>query len=262
MCYDGGMDLKIVTLNLYRGGEFFDKIVDFLRAEDADIVLLQEACNGTGQSLARQFRTLEELRKVLAYPADDFAPAHLELEYAHGKAQIGNLVLSKLPISKRQVIFYHTPYSDTFNGALAGNYQDEPRVLQYVELKTSSGPLHVFNLHGAWNLNGDEYSLPRQRMADAVINATKDKKRVIVAGDINTRPTNQAIRRIQTEANLTNIFADELKSTFNTRHKTNPGYASSIVDMVFVSPDVEVLAHACPDVDVSDHMPLAATLRI
>lgn len=46
------------------------------------------------------------------------------------------------------------------------------------------------------------------------------------------------------------------------RRKSNPGYATSVVDMIFTSPDIRVVSKSCPDVDLSDHFPLIATLEI
>ncbi len=40
------MKLKVICLNIWIGGIFFDEIVDFLQKEDADILLLQEVYNG------------------------------------------------------------------------------------------------------------------------------------------------------------------------------------------------------------------------
>jgi endonuclease/exonuclease/phosphatase family metal-dependent hydrolase len=32
--------------------------------------------------------------------------------------------------------------------------------------------------------------------------------------------------------------------------------------MIFISPNIEVLAHTCHNVDISDHLPLSATIQI
>jgi endonuclease/exonuclease/phosphatase family metal-dependent hydrolase len=74
------------------------------------------------------------------------------------------------------------------------------------------------------------------------------------------KPTNQAIKNI--EKHLDSIFQGELKTTFNMKHKDNPGYATAAVDMMFVSSDMSVDYKSCPDVDVSDHLPLVAVLDI
>jgi endonuclease/exonuclease/phosphatase family metal-dependent hydrolase len=58
------------------------------------------------------------------------------------------------------------------------------------------------------------------------------------------------------------VFGEELKTTFNMKHKDNPGYATAAVDMMFISPDIKVSEKACPEVDVSDHLPLVVQLLV
>jgi endonuclease/exonuclease/phosphatase family metal-dependent hydrolase len=64
------------------------------------------------------------------------------------------------------------------------------------------------------------------------------------------------------EKKLKNVFKDELRSTFNMRHKQNPGYASAVVDMIFVSPDLKISKHYASDADVSDHIPLIIEIEV
>jgi endonuclease/exonuclease/phosphatase family metal-dependent hydrolase len=97
-------------------------------------------------------------------------------------------------------------------------------------------------------------------MAKAVVKMIKGKKKVVLGGDTNARPTNQAIRDI--EQHVVNVFGHELANTFNMRRKDNPGYATSVVDMLFVTPNIRVLSKQRHDVDVSDHVPISAVLEI
>ena len=46
------------------------------------------------------------------------------------------------------------------------------------------------------------------------------------------------------------------------RRKINPGYATAVVDMVFASSRLKILDHQCPDVDISDHLPLVVKIEI
>jgi endonuclease/exonuclease/phosphatase (EEP) superfamily protein YafD len=141
-------------------------------------------------------------------------------------------------------------------------FKDCPRELEHVVIETPNGDVNVFNLQGVWDLDGDNYSEQRKKMAEVIVTAVEGKEHVILGGDTNARPTNKAIQQI--EAKLINVFKGQLKTTFNMRHKDNPGYATSVVDMLFVSPnDMEVLSRECPNVNISDHLPLVmeVTLR-
>ncbi len=61
---------------------------------------------------------------------------------------------------------------------------------------------------------------------------------------------------------MVNVFKDELATTFNMKHKVDPGYATAAVDMFFASSDIKIVSKSCPDDDVSDHKPLVVTIEI
>ena len=81
-----------------------------------------------------------------------------------------------------------------------------------------------------------------------------------MAGDTNAKASNVIWQRL--EEHLKSVFGWELKTTFNMRHKDNPGYALAAVDLMFISPNIAVIDKAALDADVSDHLPLVVTLDI
>jgi endonuclease/exonuclease/phosphatase family metal-dependent hydrolase len=46
------------------------------------------------------------------------------------------------------------------------------------------------------------------------------------------------------------------------KYKDDRGYATAAVDMIFVSSSTKILKKECPDVEVSDHLPLVVELEI
>jgi endonuclease/exonuclease/phosphatase family metal-dependent hydrolase len=252
------MDIKVVTLNIWLGGTLQEEYLQFLKAQDADILLLQEVNNGEDAKLKPQYRSMQVLKQQLKYPYEIFVPEYLDITHTDGKAQTGNAILSKFPITSSDITDF-LPYTEEYQD-VEGNYHNCPYNMLHVTLDTPVGKLEVFNMHGVWDLDGDNFSPLRQKMSKLVISAVEGKERVILAGDTNARPTNKAMVAIG--EHLRSVFGHELKSTFNMRHKENPGYATSVVDAMYVSSDIEVLEHDCPDVNVSDHMPLTARLRV
>ena len=97
-------------------------------------------------------------------------------------------------------------------------------------------------------------------MSKIIRDQIKDKENVILAGDFNVRPDTKTIHNI--EKVLKNVFKDELVTTFNMKRKTNPGYATAVVDMIFISHNTAVVSHSCPPVDISDHLPLVCEFNI
>jgi endonuclease/exonuclease/phosphatase family metal-dependent hydrolase len=250
--------IKVLTLNVWHGGKLLEDMLAFLESENADILVVQEAYNDPRPELPPNFRTVEMIQNRLHYPATDFAPTFLQIMPAL-KSERGNAIFSRFPITHRDVTFFNEPYSDEYYDE-SPYFATSPRNLQHVSLNTPAGQINVFNLQGVWDLDGDSYSLPRIRMSDIIIQSIKDKPNVILAGDTNAKPTNEAILRI--EKHLHNVFARELTTSFNMRHKMNPGYATAIVDMIFTSPAFQIVSHECPDIDISDHLPLIATLQL
>lgn len=253
------MDIRFISLNVWLGGKMLEPLLSFLKEQNADIIALQEVYNGEDVSLERQYRSMQVLKEVLDYPYEAFIADYRDFDRTYGRAQRGNAVLSKFPVQSNDAVFFNEPYSETYRD-VPGNYQNCPRDLQHVVLQTPIGLLDVYNIQGVWDIDGDNYSEERKRMADIVIESVKEKSRVILAGDTNAKPSNQAIVRI--ESHVKNVFPEPLATTFNMRRKDNPGYATAAVDMILVSPSFEVLRADCPDVDISDHLPLLADLRI
>jgi endonuclease/exonuclease/phosphatase family metal-dependent hydrolase len=253
------MDITVVSLNMWDGGVLFDKLIAFLASTQADVILLQEVYNGTDLTLLPQYRSMAILNDTIHYPYQYFSADFLDIEDAAGKAERGNAILSKLPIINASTHHYGPQYSTTYRTS-TGEYYNCPHNLQHVTLSIPTGSVHVFNLHGVWDMDGDSFSEARQQMSQAVITDTQQFSHVLLAGDTNAKSTNQAVRNW--EPQLTSVFGTELTSTFNMHQKDNPGYATASVDMMFVSNDIIVKYKSCPDVDISDHLPLVATFHI
>lgn len=190
------MTIKFVSLNLWFGGELFDEIVAFLKAQDADIVVLQEAFSSTDVAVERQYRSMQVLSEKLGYAYTDFAPAYRDFDHTDGKAQRGNGILSKFSITGQDNIFFFGEYTETYRD-VPGQFKNCPRNLQHVQLDTPAGEMHVYNIQGVWDLDGDSYSKQRRQMSDIIIEQVDGKPNVILAGDTNAKMTNRSILDIE-----------------------------------------------------------------
>lgn len=250
------MRLKFACLNLWQGGNLLDEAVAWIRKEDPDVIAMQEVYDGRDPSWERKFRSMEVLREALGYPHDAFVPALLE-RTAFGKMEQGNAVFSRFPIKANEAFFYDVPYGERED---TPEYRERtPRNLQKATLDLGGANLHVFNTQGVWGEDGRD-NPRRLEMGRIIAERVRGLPNVILTGDFNVNPDTETIAQVERE--LTNVFKDELASTFNMRQKTDPVFASAVVDMVFVSPEIAVVAKSCPNADVSDHLPLLATLEI
>lgn len=252
------MRLKFITVNIWLGGKLWDELTAFLRQEDADIVAMQEVYNGHDATLPRELRSFDELRGVLPYEHAAFAPA-----YRDGRCQnveIGQAVFSKFPIQSNEAIWFDVPFDTP--ARTEGGVADEfaPRSLQHAVLDIARGGSHIFNIHGIFgHRNGDD-NPRRSAMIGTILKEMDGKQPAILAGDFNLKNTTQAVAKLRTK--LHDVFGDELTSTYNMQQKTDPGYATAVCDMMFVTSDIKVLEKNCPQINVSDHLPLVATLEV
>lgn len=253
------MNLKILTLNIWQGGLLFDQIINFITSERPDIVTLQEVFDTEEKDLPQNYSSLENLTEELYFTYFDFAKTFEG--FVEGKKVVqGNLILSNFPILESSHTFYDIAFQniDFQNRENATNL---PRLLQYATIDANGLDLRVFNTHGIWGEDGLD-NLRRLKMSQTIVEKFQGLSHVILAGDFNVNSNTESIKNI--EKYLRNVFKDELKTSFNLRRKGihEGNYFKSVVDNIFVSPDIEVLDHRCPLVDISDHLPLVATVEL
>ncbi len=255
------MKIKLITLNVCKQINIQDKAIDFINKENPDVVLLQEMYNGEDPKLELRYRTLKEFRNNLKLPYWKFAKNFRDITSKdHVDAEQGNAILSRFSIVDFKNMHFDIQYTTLYDYEDQGNYSQLPQNMLYAKLDLERVFLNVYSVHGPWDLDGKRDSKRRLRMSEMIVKEIKNKQNVIIAGDFNVRPETKTIYNI--EKYLKNVFKDELETTFNMKRKDNPGYSTAVVDMIFVSQNIKVVDHYCPQVDISDHLPLVAVLEI
>lgn len=236
-----------------------DEVVDFLTDEKPDILALQEVYVSKDKTLEKQFHTIEQLRRRIHLSSFLFVPAFLQFLQNGKQTEQGCAIFSRYPITPVDNIFYDEKYKTVHEG-LREEWPHYPRLLQEVKVDLQGRVINVFNTHGIWGENGEDNER-RLHMSEVIINSIKNKDHIILSGDFNVNQGTKTIKNISDQ--LVDIFDDELKSSFNMRHKPKEsGYGTAVVDHIFVSRDMRVTNHYMPDVNVSDHMPLVAILEV
>lgn len=251
--------MKILNLNLYEGGLFFDQVLNFIKTENPDIFCLQEVYNGQDSELPIHFRSIEVLTQAFPSYYFYFSPELLSVTPL-GKIDVGNAIFSRFPFIKTETHFFSIPYGEHQQKPANHDWSKNPKNMQLCEIEIEGKTLTVVNLHGVWGLDGGD-NPARLAMSRVIINQVKDKKRTVLMGDFNVQPKTTTIQNI--EEHLVNVFKNELTTSFNLKYKNlekYPGYATAVVDMFFVSPDLKIVSKSCPIVDVSDHLPLVCVL--
>lgn len=243
-----------------------NRVIEFINNENPDILVCQEVLNGSGNKLPNNFRTIETFKQRLSFSYLSFSPAFLAVTN-YGKINCGNLICSKFPIKSTETIFYDIPYRERKTGFVQDHFTSDqikefintPRNLQKVKIKINSKRVNIYNTQGIWGLDGKD-NLKRLKMSQTIVKEIKGKKNVILSGDFNVNSGTDSINNIKNQ--LQSIFKDELTTSFNMKRKTDPGYAKAVVDMIFVSQEIKAIDHYCPQVDISDHLPLVAIFEV
>ena len=251
------MFIKYLQLNLWHGGMLWDNLLGFLHHERADIMVFQEAYNGHKKTFPNHLRTMERLGEEFPKHGWYFKPM-VAIIRPEGRIDMGNAVFSRFPIVKSKSVVYNGRYQESIYGKT--DFTKDPKMIQQVQIQVGQTKLNVLNNHGIWGFNGAD-NQARLAMSQMIINMVKDKKNVILSGDFNVRPDTDTIRNI--EKHLTNVFKGKLKTSFNLKRKPKiGGYKDSVVDYIFTSRDIKVVKCSCLQVDVSDHLPLIAGIKI
>jgi endonuclease/exonuclease/phosphatase family metal-dependent hydrolase len=255
------MNVKIINLNLYEGGLLEENIHKFITEQNADIWCFQEVFNSTEKSLPKKYRSIEVLKNLLPNYHFNFAPELLS-QAKVGNIDIGNAIFSRYPISRTKTTFISGEYGSFPAKPAHKDWSVHPKNMQLATIEVGESFLNIFNLHGVWGLDGKDTPL-RLEMSKKIVTEIEKKQNVILCGDFNVQPNTETIQNI--ELYLINIFKDELTTSFNLTRKNLekfPGYATAVVDMMFASKDINVISHECPQVDVSDHLPLVIEIEV
>ncbi len=250
VCYNRVVKFKFINLNVWLGGKIWNPMIDFLKKEDPDILALQEVFNSHDPMLTPNFRTMDEFNKIFDYKYKYFDLCFIK-DWEGVKTESGNAIFSKYPIVTTDSLLYDGKF---------GHYEEKqedflilPRRLQHARIDISGIEINVFNTQGIWGTDGRDNER-RIKMGKAIRNRIKREKNVILSGDFNVNPDTQTIGYIEDE--LVNVSKNATTTSFNLKIKTAPGFDTAVVDMVFTSPNIKVLSEECPNIEISDHLPL------
>lgn len=251
------MQLKVISINVWLGGKLFPELVDFLMREQADVVLMQEVYNGPSDAQEDRLKTLVTLKKCLPEYQHAFGAAFMSERYS--RIEMGNAVLSRLPILKSDRTFFDIPYGQSADTKYVA--ERVPRNVTHAVLDLGGNAvLHAFSVHGIWHERNGGDTPRRIAMGETLARVCGTVQPSILAGDFNTWSRTKTIGAIASV--MRSVFGDTLDTTFNLNIKTDPGFAHAAVDHLFVSHDISVQSTLCPDVEVSDHRPLIVTLEV
>ncbi len=252
------MKLKVIQLNIWRG-KLLSNALEFLKTENPDIILLQEVYSNSNNlpGMPITHRLYQYLQEKFPEYKSVYGPAFTDTTKL-GNIESGNAIFSKFEILDTTNTFFDVPYK-TFDEQDQTDFSHNPQTILGAKLHINGVEVNAFSVHGIWGQDGLD-SDRRLQMGETIIQQIKNKQNVIMGGDFNLLPVTKTVANI--EKYVKSVFGNTLVSTFNMKHKTDGGYATAVVDMMFYSETIKVLSKNCPDINVSDHLPLVVELEV
>ncbi len=244
------MKLKLINLNAWWGGIYlWDNIVSYLQKEQPDIVMLQECFASGKKEDPQHLNTAQSLAKLLDMPYCEFAMECI-LDNGTINAPMGNAIISKLPLNNAHLSWIHGTGPKTVDDRDRSIVPDMPRNLLHTKITIGDQAYNLIVTHGVWAPDHNETIL-QKNMGQKIYDYISKLDNIILTGDFNINEYTSTISML--EKKLVNVFKGERKSSFNMQQKTNPGYATAVVDFVFTSPNIHVVSHRSAEDNVSDH---------
>lgn len=252
------MTIKLLQLNIWKG-TYLKEIVDYVRKETFDILTFQEVTSGSASSdktsdifeLLKEELPMKGIQSVnFKFAEDDLSFFSVAIFYAPSLTLQRSEEIPLAPIS--YLSLKNPDWEKASRTALSGTFIKEDR------------EFNVITTHGAWSpepIDTEE----KIRQANVLINYLKTVKNpFVLTGDFNLRANSTVMGMYQQLAiNLSEKF--NIQNTLNARvHYAKKLFPPGIaVDHILVTPGVTVDSfQVIEDVDLSDHLGLAAKLRV
>lgn len=255
------MQLKVIQVNIYRG-KFLDKLVDFLCAEQPDVVAMQEVSGGKVNFWPdKTIDTFYHIKKALGLEG---VVAPMYRLRGDPSAYEGNAVFARGNVRAQKVVRL-SPYRQYAEVPWETEGPTMPRLALDLAVEISGRTFHVVCTHGAWTKNPvDTPEKIRQTRLLADHLRTLNDAPFVLSGDFNMEPGSEVINIID-EVARNAVYGSAIKNTLNLRtHRAAAtiGSGGKLVDFIYTSPHFRVERVEVLDVDVSDHLPVRAILSI
>lgn len=259
--------MKLLSLNVALFEENNDKLAEFIQAQQADFLCLQEVTKRIDDSVSQRSISFDSINSASNELTQSFfAPVwvlskfekhnfhgkeHFKFDLG-GKVEFGNYIKSRFPITKGQNIFVQNHFTYVTNWSKWP--EEDYRAVQVVDVNANGKELRLLNYHGIWSK--DKYGTDNTLHACEIIRdlALEVSYPSIICGDFNLFPDTESINILSSHFNnLCNSY--QIKTTRPQSNELSDK-SRNVVDYVFVSKDIMVKTFEVIQNDVSDHLPL------
>jgi len=252
----------VVDWNINRGLHL-ERVIEFLAATKADLILLQEADQNAQRThrihIAREIAKTLKMNYVFAREFQELTQGSAASPAFHGQA-----TLSPWPLSNRRIIrfsrqsrfwnpHWFLPEIEPFQERIGG------RLALVTEIKIGEQALISYNLHLESKGNDDlRCSQLRETLDD--VHRYASNVPIILAGDLNLEVERTAATGLLTAARFRDAFADDHSTTTPPHSLFGRG---RVIDWVFTRGPIDAtVPRVHRSVSASDHYPLSVVLSL
>ncbi len=245
--------MKIVQCNIWMG-KIEGALERFFKNTDADVICMQEVINSNDTTLHVSrlwFDTSRILRANPEFKYYQYFP-NWSSDIADGSFQMGNFVISKVPIVSTDSVFINGQYTEH---SILTQTPSNNSAVNIVKLENG---ITVVCHHGFWRKDplGDEDSLKAFANVEKVVRPLSEQGPLVMCGDLNIIHESPCFKHLNYLRDLT----DE-----NKVETTLSGARLDLkvpCDHILVNDEIEVKDFkVLPDI-ISDHFALEAEIEI
>lgn len=255
--------MKLVSFNIGLKINNSDKVAQYLKKLDADILCLQEVVRHFDETVFPQYQSKKIIDEVIrkTYPYAFFGPQwkskYVKLSGGRhrdygGYVEQGNYILSKYPIISSENKHYLYKYRIETDHTRFKEL-DHPRSVAISTLNIGGKILTVFNIHGTWSKDKCDTERSLKQSEYLINEAKKNNNPLLIVGDFNVSPKTKSIS-IMSDVfnNMIEVFNIQ-SSLPNTSGNLK---TTKLVDYIFTNEKVIPISLLVPSTDISDHLPL------
>lgn len=256
------MKLKVITLNTWLC-HHYSAILNFIRAQDPDVLLLQELPSGRDHPISHGIADgFERLRQDLPHYQTHFTPMRRYTDDAT-KLWMGHAIFSKLPIKSATSEYYFESLEtvELKPGDRVGTgHTNFPGLLIGCQLDLGGSTIICYTTHFLWSLHPEINDRQRQAVVN-LLNLLQEKDQFILGGDFNITDESEIYARLREH-----LIDDRPSGTTSTIHPEihKVGKEKQLgVDFLFHRGSrINLIGSRVPIVPLSDHLPIIAEYEI
>lgn len=251
------MTLKVLQMNIFLG-KWLDKVIEYVKKEDFDILIFQEVSGGRVSHHRDNV-----FQKIIGIGYDGTLEVNWRIKGHYGSFEGNGTFFKKDFTLLEKTDVWLNDYREIEDPDNRES-RDDPKAALSTLIEKDGIQLRVINAHLAWTPDAEDSSEKiRQAKLFRDYLQTIDAP-YIIAGDFNVEKHTEVVKLVESIGARNLTSENRVTNTLNSRlhkapHLFPPGLT---VDYILVSPNIKVEKFEIIDLDLSDHLGSKAELTI